>query len=177
MNSTIYLTGFMGSGKSTIGPILANTLGWDFSDLDTLIENKTGKKIREIFEQEGESYFRKVETDTLKEISELQNVIISLGGGTIANKENLEILKKTGKIIYLRVSLNTVYHRLKYKKDRPALTKSDSESLSRNEMADRIKKLMNTRAKYYEQADYTIDTDTNSLGKTIDKIVKIISKM
>ncbi len=177
MKNTIYLTGFMGSGKSTIGPILANTLGWDFFDLDKLIENKTGKKIREIFEQEGESHFRKIETETLREISESKNVIISLGGGTIANKENLEILKKTGKIIYLKVSLDTVYHRLKYKKDRPALTKSDSESLSREEMTNRINKLMDTRTKYYEQADYTIDTDNNSLGKTVDKIVKIISQV
>ncbi len=177
MKNTIYLTGFMGSGKSTIGPILANTLGWDFFDLDRLIENKTEKKIREIFEQEGENYFRKLETDTLKEISESQNVIISLGGGTAANEENLEILKKTGKIIYLKVSLDTVYQRLKYKKDRPALTKSNSESLSRKEMTDRIKKLMERRVRYYEQADYTIDTDSNSVGKTIDKIVKIISQI
>ena len=107
MKNTIYLTGFMGSGKSTIGPILANTLGWDFFDLDKLVENKTGKKIRDIFEQEGESYFRKIETDTLREISESKNVIISLGGGTIANKENIEIMKNTGKIIYLKVSLDT----------------------------------------------------------------------
>jgi shikimate kinase len=177
MKNTIYLTGFMGSGKSTIGPILANTLGWDFFDLDSLIEDKTEKKIRDIFEKEGESYFRKLETDTLKEISESQNVIISLGGGTVANEENLEILKKTGKIIYLRVSLDTVYQRLKYKKDRPALTKSSSESLSKEEMTNRIKKLMDTRLKYYEQADYTVDTDNNSVGKTIDKIVKIISQM
>lgn len=167
----------MGSGKSTIGPILANTLGWDFFDLDKLIENKTGKKIRDIFEQEGEGHFRKIETDTLREISESKNVIISLGGGTIANKENIEIMKNTGKIIYLKVSLDTVYHRLKYKKDRPALTKSDSESLSKEEMTNRINELMDTRAQYYEQADYTIDTDNNSLGKTVDNIVKIISQL
>jgi len=172
-----YLTGFMAAGKSTIGPILANTLGWDFFDLDKLIENKTGKKIRDIFEQEGEGHFRKIETDTLREISESKNVIISLGGGTIANKENIEIMKNTGKIIYLKVSLDTVYHRLKYKKDRPALTKSDSESLSKEEMTNRINELMDTRAQYYEQADYTIDTDNNSLGKTIDNIVKIISQL
>ena len=167
----------MGSGKSTIGPILANTLGWDFFDLDKLIENKTGKKIRDIFEQEGEGHFRKIETDTLREISESKNIIISLGGGTIANKENIEIMKNTGKIIYLKVSLDTVYHRLKYKKDRPALTKSDSESLSKEEMTNRINELMDTRAQYYEQADYTIDTDNNSLGKTVDNIVKIISQL
>lgn len=177
MKNIIYLTGFMGSGKSTIGPILANTLGWDFFDLDKLIEDKTGKKIREIFEQEGESYFRKLETDTLREISESQDVIISLGGGTVASQENLEILKKTGKIIYLKVSIDTVYQRLKYKRDRPALTNSNSGSLSKEEMTSRIKKIMDTRQKYYEQADFTIDTDTNSLGKTIDKIVKIISQI
>src|SRR5690606_40072973 len=91
MKQIIYLTGFMGSGKSTIGPILANTLGWDFYDLDRVIENKTGKKVREIFEQDGESFFRSLETETLEELSELDKTIISLGGGTMANAENIKI--------------------------------------------------------------------------------------
>lgn len=177
MKNIIYLTGFMGSGKSTIGPILANTLGWDFFDLDKVIEDKTGKKIREIFEQDGEGHFRRLETGTLREVSNYENVIVSLGGGAVANDENLEILKRTGKIIYLKVSLESVYERLKYKRDRPALIKSESEDVSKKELFDRITKLMDTRAKYYEQADYTIDTDRASVGRTVDKIVKIISKI
>ena len=176
MKNIVYITGFMGSGKSTIGPILANTLGWDFYDLDKVIENKTGRKIREIFEKEGEDHFRKLETETLKEISNSDKVVVSLGGGTIASEENLEILKETGKVIYLKVSLKSVYERLKYKRDRPALIKDISEDVSKEELTDRINKLMDARAKYYEQADYTIDTDSASVGKTVDKIVKIISK-
>src|SRR3970282_713969 len=103
MKQIIYLTGFMGSGKSTIGPILANTLGWDFYDLDRVIEKKTGKKIRQIFEQDGENFFRKIETETLKELSVNNKVIISLGGGTIVSDENIGILKNSGKLIYLKI--------------------------------------------------------------------------
>ena len=76
----------------------------------------------------------------------------------------------------VKVSLKSVYERLKYKRDRPALIKDISEDVSKEELTDRINKLMDTRAKYYEQADYTIDTDSASVGKTVDKIVKIISK-
>jgi shikimate kinase len=102
--------------------------------------------------------------------------VVSLGGGTIASEENLKILKKTGKVIYLKVSLKSVYERLKYKRDRPALIKDISKDVSKEELVDRINKLMDKRAKYYEQADYTIATDSASVGKTVDKIVRIVSK-
>jgi len=78
-----YLTGFMGSGKSTIGPILANTLGWTFFDLDREIEKRENRKITMIFDEDGKDYFRQKETEILKEISKGENLIISLGGGTL----------------------------------------------------------------------------------------------
>ncbi len=174
MKNIIYLAGFMGSGKSTVGPILANTLGWIFFDLDRVIEEKTGKKIREIFEQDGEEYFRKLETETLKEVSVNNNVIISLGGGTIASDENIEILKNTGTLVYLKMSEEAAYERLKHKRDRPAL-KNTSEDFSKEQLMNTINELMKTRAKYYEQADFTIDTDKLSVGRTVDKIVKLFS--
>jgi shikimate kinase len=171
----IYLTGFMGSGKSTIGPILANSLGWDFYDLDKVIEKKTGKKIRQIFEQDGEDFFRETETQTLTEITENEKAIISLGGGTIVSDKNIKILKNTGKIIYLKVSTESAYRRLKYKRDRPALLKNLSDDLTKEELINKINDLMNTRIKYYEMADFTIDTDRSSVGRTVDKIVRLIS--
>ena len=165
----------MGSGKSTIGPILANTLGWDFYDLDKVIEKKIGKKIREIFEQDGEDFFRSIETETLREISAAEKAVISLGGGTMANDDNIKILKNSGKLFYLKISIEAAYGRLKYKRDRPALTKNVSEDFSKEELLTTIDNLLKVRAGYYEQADYTIETDKASVGKSVDKIVKIIS--
>jgi len=176
MKNIIFLTGFMGSGKSTVGPILANTLGWNFFDLDRVIEEKTGKKIREIFEQDGEEYFRKLETKTLKEVSANNNVIISLGGGTIASDENIKILKNTGTLVYLKMSEEAAYERLKHKRDRPSL-KNTSEDFSKERLMSTINELMKTRVKYYEQADFKIDTDKSTVGRTVDKIVKLISKL
>src|SRR5690554_6409487 len=176
MKQIIYLTGFMGSGKSTIGPILANTLGWDFYDLDRVIENKTGKKVREIFEQDGESFFRSLETETLKELSELDKTIISLGGGTMANAENIKTLKSTGKTIYLNMSVQAAVKRLKFKRDRPVLN-NFNEDFSEEDLKNKINDLMQKRISYYQQADYTVDTEASSVGKTVDKIVKIISNL
>lgn len=176
MKQIIYLTGFMGSGKSTIGPILANTLGWDFYDLDRVIEKKAGKRIREIFEQEGEDYFRSLETAILEKLSHNEKTIISLGGGTIVSDVNIKILKNSGNLIYLKMSNEAAYERLKYKRDRPAL-KSETGEFSEKDLMKRINDLMSKRSVYYEQADFTIDTDRSTVGKTVDKIVNIVSRL
>lgn len=169
----VYLTGFMGSGKSTIGPILANTLGWDFYDLDNLIENKTGMKIREIFEAYGEDHFRKLERQTLLEITDEVNIVVSLGG-TIANSENLETLKKTGIIFYLKLSPESVYKRLKYKKDRPVLLSGLDKEFTKEDLQQNIAKIFEERKIFYEQSDFIINTDKIPVGKTVDRIVNII---
>ncbi|HSL87924.1 MAG TPA: shikimate kinase [Ignavibacteriaceae bacterium] len=174
--SIIYLTGFMAAGKSTVGPILANTIGWDFLDIDRVIEKKAGKKITEIFSDQGEEYFRLLENTTLKELSILRNYIIALGGGTIANDENLKIIKETGLLIYLKSSPETAYKRLRFKRDRPALLFQGDDEPTREEYIQRIDKLLQERRKYYEKSDYIIDTDLNPVGRTIDKIVSIIKR-
>lgn len=176
MKQIIYLAGFMGSGKSTIGPILANTLGWDFYDLDRVIENRSGKRVKEIFEQDGELYFRTIETETLKELSLLNKTIVSLGGGTMAGEGNVEILKSSGKIIYLKMSMQAAVKRLKFKRDRPVLNNFD-EDFSEEDLKNTINDLMLKRISYYEQADFTVETDNSSVGKTVDCIVKIIPKL
>lgn len=167
----------MGAGKSTIGPILANTIGWDSCDLDVLIEKKVGKKVRQIFEQDGEKYFRKIENETLQEISLKSNLVVSLGGGTMASAKNLEILKKTGITVYLKASPDSFYNRLKHKRDRPQLLINEKEDFSKDELVQRINELMSKRSEYYEQADIIIDTDKSTVGKTVDQIVKQLERL
>lgn len=174
MTNKIYLTGFMGSGKSTIGPILANSLGWDFFDLDVVIEQVEGKKIAIIFEEKGEEYFRNLEKITLKKLAERENIIIALGGGTIANQDNIDFIKTSGKIIYLKLSAESAYQRLKYKRDRPVLTPNGKVTMSKSEYLDKINELLSARKKFYEQADISIDTNNLPLGVTIDKIIKAV---
>lgn len=172
----IYLTGFMASGKSTIGPILANTLGWNFFDLDRLVEQETGKSVKKIFEDEGEEYFRRIETETLRRTTELEFYIIALGGGTIASETNLEIIKSTGFLIYLESSPEETYKRLRFKRDRPALLFDGDEEPSKEKYLERINSLLQMRTKYYNQADIKINTDGCLVGRTVDKISHILKK-
>ncbi|MDR3667252.1 MAG: shikimate kinase [Ignavibacteriaceae bacterium] len=171
----VYLTGFMGSGKSTIGPIVANTLGWEFYDLDIIIETKAGIKIKEIFNVYGESYFRNLEREALIEIAGNHKIIVALGGGTIADEENLKIMKETGLSFYLKLSAASAYRRLKYKRDRPVLLSDLGENYSKTELLDKINVLYEKRKIFYEQADFIIETDNMPVGKTVDRIVKIIN--
>lgn len=170
----IYLAGFMGSGKSTIGPIVANSLGWNFVDLDQVIEKKQGKKINLIFAEKGEPEFRNLERNTLREISEGANLVIALGGGTIVDQKNINFMKSKGKIIFLEASPESYYQRLRFKSDRPILKDENDEVLSQEELKNRIINLLNYRKKFYSQADITVHTDGISIGKTVDSITKLI---
>jgi shikimate kinase len=175
-NKIYYLTGFMAAGKSTIGPILANTLGWIFFDLDKEIEQEEGLKIVDLFKQKGEEYFRKIETNILKKLSQNQESIISLGGGAIVSEENFGIIKTTGKIIYLQSSPEMAYKRLRFKKDRPAFVFENVEVPTKEQFLERINQLLDSRKKYYEKCDFIVDTDNQSVGKTVDVIAKFINK-
>ena len=105
----IFLTGFMGSGKSTIGPILANTIGYSFVDLDLFIEQKEKRKIGDIFKQEGEKAFRNMERAFLKEIAGTPRRVISLGGGTIIDQDSLDLVKESGILVYLKAESEYIY--------------------------------------------------------------------
>ena len=174
MTTRIYLTGFMTSGKSTLGPILANVLGWEFYDLDKVIERDQNKSINDIFTENGEGFFRKIERQTLIKLCSLNKVIVGLGGGTIADAENFKFMKESGKIIYLYISPETIYKRIKNKIDRPLFRELVLAENSKDEFLKRINDLMKDRSKYYEDADLIINTEENPIGITIDKIVKKI---
>lgn len=173
----VYLTGFMGSGKSTIGPILANAIGYDFLDIDKEIEDNEQRVINEIFSTNGEKYFREVEREVLNDVSKLRSVVVSLGGGTVTNKENLLLVKNTGVLIYLKADPTQICQRLRYKRDRPLLKTPDGQSLSEEQMMDRIRWLIKERDKFYHQADIIVGTDNKKIGLTVDEIVRKIRSL
>lgn len=176
-NRLIYLAGFMGSGKSTIGPILANALGFDFADIDRLIEEKAGISIREIFAQRGEQAFRVLEREVLMEMSGQTDRVIALGGGTIANEENFRLIRENGILVYLQLPPEDLVRRVKHKSDRPLLNDEEGNKLSEDILKQRIEHLLQHRKQFYERADVVIATEKQRVGVTVDEIVRRLRKL
>ena len=157
----------MGTGKTVVGKFLAQKLGNDFIETDEKIESKQGKKIVDIFSQNGEEYFRALEKEIIRELSTQKDLVISCGGGLICNPENLELLKKTGLVFCLKASAETIYERTKKDKNRPLLNVDDP--------LGKIKKLLQERMFYYDQAHYKIDTEGLSPDGVVGKIISILN--
>lgn len=177
MTNIVYLTGFMTCGKSTIGPILANVLGWNFYDLDKVIESNFGMKITEIFELHGEKYFREIETEHLERLSGKKNVVIALGGGAMANDINVNIMNNAGKIIYLKIEPLTVYGRIKNKIDRPIFKDLVLGEQSKEVFLEKIQNMMKARETFYSKADLIIHADNQAVGKVVDEIANKLKKI
>lgn len=168
----IFLIGFMGSGKTTIGNLLANKLNFSFIDLDHYIENRMRKKITDIFAEIGEDGFRELEHKILMEVSLLDNVVISTGGGTPCFYDNMEIMNEHGLSLYLKLSNEALTDRLhKAKAFRPLIKdKSDIE------LVEFIKETLTKREKYYMQASLVIENDDNNPDNTCKQIISLIKK-
>ena len=147
----IVLIGFMGSGKTTVGIRLSYRMRKSIEDTDKLIERREKRTIREIFAQDGEEHFRKLETEMLRDaVAKLKNQIISVGGGTPIKEENRKLLKQLGMVVYFRVKPETVCKRLKHDTARPLLQ-------CENPM-DKVTELLEQRKEAYEAcADIIID--------------------
>ena len=158
----ICIMGLMGSGKSMIGKDLSKYLNLNFYDTDKEIERKTKKKINEIFEEEGESYFRDIEEKVCIEILTNDNCVISLGGGSIISKKIRKIIKKNSYSIYLQVTLNNLLNRLKFSRKRPLLNNNSNKS-------EILRKLLKDRQKYYEKADLIINNNGDKF-QTLNQI-------
>ena len=152
MKNNLILTGFMATGKTSLGKLLAEKLGRNFVDIDQKIEQDTGLSIPKIFEMYGEKYFRELEKKAVAEIVTRKNLVIATGGGTVKDEENLRLLKSSGFIVCLTTEPEEILARTQRRGERPLLDKPDDERLAE------IKKLLAQREKFYSQADYTIDT-------------------
>lgn len=171
----IYLTGFMGSGKSTIAPILANTIGYSHIDIDEEIEKTSGKRISEIFSDSGEPAFRNIERKLLAAISTSDECVVSLGGGTITNEANLSVVKSTGILIYLKADIDQIVKRLRHKTNRPMITAADGSVLPENILRERVTSMLSQREPFYNQADIIVPTGNRRVGLTVDDIVHRIT--
>lgn len=164
----IVLCGMMGVGKTSVGIRLSELTDRRWYDTDVMITDRHGR-ISDIFEYYGEPYFRSLETDITRELAEQDNLVISTGGGLVLKHENSELLKKKGKIFFLRASFETLLQRVKADNSRPLL--QDSGSI----LSEKLQMLLRERTPVYEHAaDCIISTD----GKSLDDVaVEIIGKV
>ncbi len=162
--NNIILIGPMGSGKSTIGQLLAQRLNRDFVDSDHYIEAKTGVDIPRIFDIEGEEGFRVRETKALKELTERNNLVLATGGGSVTREENRKMIRAAGFIIFLDTSVNQQLERLKHDKKRPLLQTENPR--------ERLEALLSERKPIYlEMADLRIPTDRKFARKVANEII------
>ena len=163
----ISLIGMMGSGKTCIGELLAKLLNMSFVDTDEQIIKSEKTSLNQIFAQKGETYFREIETATLKNVLNFNNQIISTGGGIIKSDENLSLLKEKSVVFYLKASPDILFERIKNNKERPLLNVEN--------MKDKIKTILQERISQYEKAQYIIVTDDKSPIEIANEIIGIIN--
>ena len=162
-----FLVGFMGSGKSFTGEQLSKHLKLKFVDLDHHIERSENCSITDIFEKNGEKYFRKLEFEYFNQIIEHNNIIVSTGGGTVVHNDIMNLINKNGTSFFLQCKINIIFERIKKTKNiRPLLKK-----LNDYQILSFIEKKLSERIFYYEQSDYIIN---NNDGKALDEILEIL---
>jgi shikimate kinase len=165
----IFLIGFMGSGKTSLGKLLARKLKFEFLDTDLLIEEQEKSSIQEIFSSKGESYFREKEHEVLLELGENnQPTIFSTGGGMPLFNDNLSLMKKKGLVVFLDVPIGMLYFRLKNDVKRPLLA-------SQVNLLDYIETTLNERIPVYQQADFTVNGSLNK-SNLVEEIINFYSK-
>ena len=161
----IVLIGFMGSGKTEVGKQLAQNLGWNFIDTDTIIEKTEKKSIADIFANPGEKYFRELESKTIATLADYSNFVISTGGGIILKQENVTTLKSMGPLVLLAVKPAVVIKRLRGDKSRPLINTADS--------ASKIKEILRKRTPIYNSvADLVIDTTNLSIDQVVHEVLE-----
>ena len=163
--------GYMASGKSVIGSLLAKNLGYNFLDLDSFIEEREGKPISNIFNSSGEIYFRKLEAKCLNEVlSTRVNLVLSLGGGTPCYSNNIGLITGNKNVVsfFLKASIATIVKRLENETiNRPLVSRFNKK----DELLEFIGKHLFERNQFYNKADYTIITDNASIEDVIEDII------
>jgi len=161
-NQPIFLVGFMGAGKTTVGNALARRLSRDFFDLDQLIETSVGKTVAEIFHDLGEPEFRRLEREAINRCRNLNNAVIALGGGAYASEENRAVLRALGRTVWLDCPLEVCLARVNGDQSRPLL--ADEAQMAA---------LLEQRRPAYEQADYVLRTGDMSPGELASEIARL----
>lgn len=176
MTPKLILTGFMATGKSSVGPLVARRLGWEFVDVDSVIAAQAGKSIAQIFADDGEAHFRRLEREVVARLAGDRRrcpqchgprpEVISTGGGALLDESNCAALKRAGLIVCLTARPEVVAARVERSKTRrPKLTEGGKSTLAR------IKELMDERVDAYARADIQIDTSDLTVDQLADRII------
>lgn len=163
MRDNIYLIGFMGTGKTTVGELLAKRLGWAFVDVDREIENSMAISIPSIFRIYGEAFFRQREHQALRALVGKKRLVVATGGGIVSRCGNMGLMMSSGTIICLRGSAKTIMARVGSGKGRPMLKADD--------LLKRIEELLAQREKLYNQADVIVDIDDKEPMQVVEEIM------
>lgn len=168
----VVLLGYMGSGKSTVGKQLAKELNLKFYDLDSLIETHQKMMVRDIFEEHGEIFFRKLESQVLQNTLKTKNeMILALGGGTPCYANNMELLKRPGVTsIYLRLSVSELVERLFLERESRPLIKNIPEA----ELPEFIGKHLFERNMFYNQSDFVVDCNSKEVATVVEEIKNLL---
>jgi len=164
MQSNIVICGFMGTGKSAVGRIVADRLAFRFVDMDDLIVQREGRSIPAIFRDSGEKYFRKVERDLVRELASSNGLVIATGGGVVLDRRNLEDFSGTGMVVCLTATPEKIFERTKGDTNRPLLAVPDPMA--------RIRELLDKRRPYYSAIPFQIDTTNMSPEQVADEIIR-----
>jgi shikimate kinase len=165
----ITLVGFMGTGKTTVGRILAKRLGYRFIDVDEEIEREQGVSISHIFSEMGEPYFRQLEKDMIKTLSLKEGLIISAGGGTVVDERNVEAMKQGGALVCLTATPDEIMKRAGNSSNRPLLQVPDPMA--------KILELMSKREPYYLKADIIVDTTAMTPEEVAAEVIRLTKGM
>jgi len=166
MKTNIALVGFMGAGKTAVGQLLAKKLDRKFIELDLLIEQKVGKSIAEVFQQDGEIAFRELEIEVTKQIARRENAVIACGGGLVLNKINIDRLRENARIVHLTASPGVILKRTSNEESERPLLEVDNPTLT-------IGELLRFRKPLYERAaDITINTSKLDINAVAEQIIE-----
>ncbi len=167
--NNIILTGFMGTGKSSVGKMLAKETGYLYCDLDAMIVEQIGMTINEIFAIHGEAFFRDLEADAVKQVSSAARLVVATGGGAVIREENRALLRKSGVVVNLEASLEEIYNRLSNDSERPLFNDRKSPG--------KLAELLEQREPYYADADIRIDTTGRKVEDVVQEILLLLRGM
>lgn len=159
----IFLTGFMGCGKTSVGRVLAERLGWDFVDLDQVIVDQVGASINDIFAEKGEPVFRELESNVLVRVAKQDRQVVSTGGGAVLARENRAVMRAFGRIVNLTASAEEIAKRVGGNSERPLL-KDDAS-------VQKIREMLQAREQFYADADLCLDTTLKSVNGIADEVL------
>jgi len=160
----VYLTGFMGAGKSSVGRLLSERLNLPFVDLDAQIESQAGCSIREIFSSRGETAFRQLESEALRASTRLGDAVVATGGGVVTRSQNIDTMREAGEVVWLNPGYETLMARL---------SSSDLSERPRFETATQARQLFEQRLDAYRQCDLRVDIDEDeSAVEVAERIVR-----